>query len=607
MAPSLQAKRKPSTTADRTIDDSATKRAKLLEDDDSSSEAEDQPLKINEDYAKRFKHNKERAELHRLEEKYGPNGDKESDETSSEEETEDEDGELLDEKMDAEIAATLEAIRSKDPRIYSKDTKFYTEPELAQEAEKTGQDKPMYLRDYHRKNLLDNGGQVDEDEPMTYVQEQANLKRTLVEDIHAAGNGEEEDGSDDDFLVRKEKKPISTVAARPPIPDPRTADEDPSTFLSNFFASRAWVPTERTQFHPLESDDENEDAKAEALEHAWNLRFEDPENSNKTLTSHSREIVAKYSVRRDDLSGRKKVRENKKEKKLREKTERDAERKRFKKLKVRQMEEKMEKIREAAGIRGKKIEIDEWTDLLEGDWKNEEWNKEMSRRFGEEYYQEDDEAFKQDDGGSKKPRKPRWDDDIDVKDLDPDFEDEEEVPEEVLTEEEIIGKTKVATEKVQKAKDKAAARRDRRIIETIAEQSLPLSLDSSSSKDFQPFRYRETSPNTFGLTALDILAADDAQLNEFAGLKKLATFRDPEWKKNDKKKLSKKARLRAWRKDTFGREEGPDINSIVAPGALNPVKEDFNTMDGVEVDVKESSNSASKRKRKRKSKGVIES
>ena len=63
------------------------------------------------------------------------------------------------------------------------------------------------------------------------------------------------------------------------------------------------------------------------------------------------------------------------------------------------------------------------------------------------------------------------------------------------------------------------------------------------------------------MTARDILLApSDKHLNEYAGLKKLATFRDEEKKRKDKKRLGKKARLRQWRRDVFGREferEGP--------------------------------------------------
>src|SRR4051812_44626428 len=105
------------------------------------------------------------------------NGDGPSDEEedSSDEEDEDEDGELATEALDSEIFATLDAIRSKDPRVYDKDAKFYsevTESETPGTQEKKSE-KPMYLRDYHRQNLL-NGDAAEEaeDAPKTFAQEQ---------------------------------------------------------------------------------------------------------------------------------------------------------------------------------------------------------------------------------------------------------------------------------------------------------------------------------------------------------------------------------------------------------------------------------------------------
>ena len=38
------------------------------------------------------------------------------------------------------------------------------------------------------------------------------------------------------------------------------------------------------------------------------------------------------------------------------------------------------------------------------------------------------------------------------------------------------------------------------------------------------FRYRDTSPNSFGLSSMDILLADDTQLNQYAGLKKAGSI-----------------------------------------------------------------------------------
>lgn len=189
------------------------KRIKLL--DDSASEASDAEspdqtdensesdggvsLKINEEYARRFEHNKKREERHRLEEKHGKSsvakGDEDgasgSDDSSSEDESEDDEGLLATEDLDAEISATLQAIRSKDPRVYDKSTTFYKEEDNDTTEPVNGEkkEKPMYLRDYHRKNLLE--GNIDaEDEndgpPQTYAQEQEALRDSLVKQMHAA-------------------------------------------------------------------------------------------------------------------------------------------------------------------------------------------------------------------------------------------------------------------------------------------------------------------------------------------------------------------------------------------------------------------------------------
>jgi len=75
----------------------------------------------------------------------------------------------------------------------------------------------------------------------------------------------------------------------------------------------------------------------------------------------------------------------------------------------------------------------------------------------------------------------------------------------------------------------------------------------------------------------------------------MASFRDPEKKRKDKKNLGKKARLRQWRQDTFGNEDGPEI-TIGSNG-------DVKVEDGVGgVDIVEGKK---KKKRSRKSKGHV--
>ncbi|RDW83268.1 hypothetical protein BP5796_04759 [Coleophoma crateriformis] len=623
----------------------------LLDDSDSSEDESaggvelDGGFKINEEYAKRFEHNKKREELQRLEEKYekpvqpvkGQYGDKYDEDSDSSSEDEDDDGFLATEDLDAEISATLQAIRSKDPRVYDEKVTFYKP--IEEDADKdtdnadVKKEKPMYLQDYHRENLLKGytGAEEEAEAPRTFAQEQEDLKKTIVKEIHAAADGEAESGEDEDeddgFLVRKSKPEASkptmhpSRAARVEV-DVTVADKDPETFLSNFMAARAWVPSGGARFQPLESDDEEEDTRAESFETAYNLRFEDPTKSNELLKSYARDVVAAKSVRRDEPNSRKKQRDAQREKKDAEKRERDEERAQLRRLKIEEMEEKLQKVKKAAGLRGKTLKDEDWTNFLDDGWDDSKWEEEMNKRFGEEYYAEEDVASDSDDETEdakkkkKKVKKPKWDDDIDIKDLVPEFNDEEAVEKPAFTlsdseddeadededgEGESTTKSKTKKDRQQeKAAKKKAARIERKKIEELVDNKLDFDdtiLPGKSSKQPSRFRYRETSPTSFGLTARDILMAPDASLNQFAGLKKMAAFRDVEKKRKDKKYLGKKARLREWRKDTFGNEDGPEI--IIGTNAADSTEANEDGVDVIEGKKKK------KRSRKSKSSAAI--
>lgn len=499
--------------------------------------------------------------------------------------------------MDAQIQEALKLIRSRDPRRLDENVTFY-DP-IDENGEKEGEatekkGKPMYLKDYHRENLLKGDLDEEEDSPAvkTFAQEQDELKKELVKQMHeaAASDDSDESGDEDGFLIRKSKPQVETQMhpsrlARVKIPqvDPTTAEKDPETYLSNFMAARAWLPTDGAHFQPLESDDEEEDAKADAFEAAYNLRFEDPKGSNEVLKSYARDVTAAKSVRREEKSGRKKQRDLQGEKKEAEKREREQERAQLRRLKIEEVEEKARKIKKAAGMRNMALKEDDLVKLLNDNWDDKKWEEEMNKGFGDAYYAEEELG----DIGSdnevstkvkKKAKKPTWDDDIDIKDLIPDFEDEEETEKAgfVLSDDESDGGVPVSKPKSSKdhkqerADKKKAARMERRKIEELVDNQMDLDIDipsKSSKKEQTRFRYRETSPTSFGLTPLDILMAPDASLNQFAGLKKMASFRDPEKKRKDKKNLSKKARLREWRKETFGNEDGPTLEEVVTDGA----------------------------------------
>lgn len=625
--PRKSAAKKASVTGANGVE---VKPRKLFDDSDHNSSEDDQDdggaaltggLKVNEEYAKRFEHNKKREELHRLQEKYGKVKDAEDSESesSSDAETEDEAGFLITEDLDNEISATLQAIKNKDPRIYDKNATFYKpfEPE-AEEASKEKKQKPVTIRDYHRERYMAGDVGADDEEaaaePRTYVQEQDDLKKSIVSDFHAAAADDSEEWSDDEAFIKPKAKPQEQPAENGMHPsrsaamkltevDVINAEKDPEGYLEKFMKAKAWAPKDGPNWQAFESDEgeDNEDI-AEQFEHAYNMRFEDPDKANEVLKSYSRSLVAAKSVRKEEVKGRKKLRLLEKEKKEADKAQRDEERRRLRRLKIEEAEEKLAKIKKAAGLSSKAISEDDLLKLLDDAWDDDKWEEEMKRRFGDEYYAEvddgmggeesEDEEHLNDGNKKKKPKKPKWDDDIDIKDLVPDFE-EAVLPKVTLSdeddetaaangaaagegeddqdsdEEDRPAKKRKTTKDIKKERMEAKreARRELARIEALVDTKMeldqPRALAGSSG-----FRYRETSPISFGMTPRDILLApSDAALNEFAGLKKLASFRDPEKKKKDKKRLGKKARLRQWRKETFGPEferTGPTFG-FVAP------------------------------------------
>lgn len=531
-----------------------------------------------------------------VEEKYKKeDANDDDDESSSSNETEDEEGFLATEDLDAQISATLHAIRTKDPRVYDKNVTFVELPDdetLA--AGKDTKEKPVFLKDYHREKILrgDIGASDDEDEgPQTYAQEQDALKKSIMSEINATKDEDASDDSDDDeFVKRKEPVKADANGVHPSRAaglklklselDVAAAERNPETFLSNFMASRAWIPEEGGRWTAFDSDEGEDDDKADEWEQAYNLRFEDPAKSNEVLKSYARDFAAARSVRREEKTGRKRQRELEKEKKEDEKRRKREDKARLRKLKLDETEAKLRKVKQAAGAAGKDLSEEEWMKFLNDAWEDDKWEQEMQKRFGDEYYairedaaqSDEEEAEEFGDKKKKKPKKPQWDDDIDIKDLVPDFEDDEAKPPVELSDDENEGddddssrpskKRKTTDHKRVRLESQKAARQERTKLEALVDSKLELTnhhlLNNASSSGF---RYRETSPQSFGMTPRDILLApSDKDLNEFAGLKKLATFRDPEKKRKDRKRLGKKARLREWRRGVFGREferEGP--------------------------------------------------
>ena len=539
-----------------------------------------------------------------MQEKYGKSDlyqtNDESLESSSDEE-EDDDGVLAAGVLDAEVQDTLAAIQRKDPRVYDPSVKFYTDAEQqpSEDLAIGGKGpKAISLKDYHRKQLLGGASEVEisQPQPSSYVQQQQDLRLSIVREIHGSAGrtiiSDDTERKEDEFLVEKPMKSNTMATMKESKPhleslDVETADQNPDKYLANFFSNRAWVPNGVSRFQAFDSDDEEEEHRADKFEEAYNLRFENPANSNEKLISHARDAAVRYSVRKENTKSRKKGREELRAKKEAEKQTRREEKARLRKLKVSELEYKLQKVRDAAGLSTDSLKDEDFSALLDEAWDDARWNEIMQQRFGTGYYEGNDLI---DEGrttiqGKKKFKKPKWDEDINIDDLVPEFNLQEVEPDLESEHADNGDSNSTANSKTEptsrlhaqegnltgKRKD---LRLERREIENMVNESFDIDekLHALGKKHLSFFRYRETSPTSWGLTSADILMADDSHLNQFAGLKKLAAFRDPERKRKDKKHLAKKARLRKWRIDTFGSEDALQSGNLDPAYTLLPSK-----------------------------------
>lgn len=370
-------------------------------------------IKINEAYAKRFAHNKQREALHRLQElkKQGQVGNSDSDSDSSDE---DEDG-LIPESTEIQIYETLAKIKKKDPLIYQKDATLYNEDEEEEEVEeKPKKKKALYLKDVMARHLLENGPDFEEKRarnvPKSYAEEQDELKRAFME----AGDSDDEDGGGlltvkkktAEELRREKKEEEEAVAeAEQRAKDAGIArklneyfgkDDDldeNDRFLKNYLMNRGWIERESKGFDYGDvvgvSEDEEELEEQERFEAEFNFRFE--EGAGDQVLGHPR--FAEGSVRKKP-NARKLQRKNKQERLALVEFERKEELKHLKNVKKREILEKLEKIRAVAGVVGEQENVVDEEDL-DDDFDPAEYDRKMREAFGDEYYgaEDPDEEF----------------------------------------------------------------------------------------------------------------------------------------------------------------------------------------------------------------------
>ncbi|KAG0268250.1 hypothetical protein DFQ27_007218 [Actinomortierella ambigua] len=667
------------------------------------SDGEEIKFTINKEYADRYQHSKKSQELSHIRDKYGADLDEEDlekiaqrqhkygfskkadldydlDDDSEEDEEEDETGELITPELDGQIMRTIGLIRSKDPKIYEAANYFFIPEEMEnarkewkEKQEQAKANKPVTLKDYHRKVLLEDGGMVDEEEEvkkattaaaagqkdkkttknkqeseMTYVEQQEHLKKEMRnafgdeddeddegdEDADSfftqkAKTKEDEDAEEDDYKRFLMESMGSKKGGAEAFQDWQAYKNNPKmdqdeAFLMDYILNRGWIDKNQKktphykeivredELDNLEKSEDELDA-AEEWESKYNFRYEDANAEN--LMGYARTIDD--SVRNKD-DRRKKQRERKKERKAEQALRKQEELKRLKNEKKQEIFEKLKKIQEITG--NATVGFDEID--LEADFNPDEYDKKMHDMFSDQYYEADENVkpvFDDDDidtgmyedgeeaalqGGDDE------DEDADAQGEDADaypegeegydeqyegYEGEEDYgydgeedygyggeDEDIMMDADYMpggenygatnDKSKKLSKKERELVEKEAKKLSKKgtpyktAVEAIAASRSTLDADKGKKAfneyldeyyqlDYEDmigdtptrFKYSKVKSTAYGLTPVEILLADDKDLNEFVSLKKFAPYRRPEEEEHDIQRMSKKKRLQQFR------------------------------------------------------------
>ncbi|XP_020390127.2 protein KRI1 homolog isoform X1 [Rhincodon typus] len=394
-------------------------------------------FQINQRFAGRYEKYRQKEELQRLKDRYGDRADEEE---SSSSESDDDSEVETDPKLDIAFYKTLSLLKKKDPKIYQKDAQFYKVEESSKKHEsatkKKKKEKPMYLKDYERKVILEKEGKYEDEESdeeesrvkieratsPSYMEEQKQLRenfRKFVEDSDEDGDSgndsgfgllkprvkseKEKEKEEESYINWLKGQKCSQVKAelqdmqylRDYWNDPQL--EEGERFLRDYILNKRYLEEEEEEEKERiptydeivqdEVDDSEDDGelflrKQEDFERKYNFRFEEPDAE--FIKSFPRTIAT--SVRaKDDRRTRK--REEIKERKKKEKEKKQEEIKQLKKLKRMEIINKLNRLKEITG--NETVGFDE--QHLEEDFDPVKHDQLMQQFFNDDYYGVGDE------------------------------------------------------------------------------------------------------------------------------------------------------------------------------------------------------------------------
>ncbi|XP_074553214.1 protein KRI1 homolog [Halichoeres trimaculatus] len=395
-------------------------------------------LKINSKFAEKYEKYRQKEELQRLKDRYGDRGD----DSDSESESSSEDSEVeLDPEIERDFYRTLSLLKKKDPKIYQADAKFYSEASTSEEKPSTSKKavKPMFLKDYERKVILEKEGKYEDDDDdsddeeaakrferaasPSYIQEQKELKESFRKFIQDSDEEDVNEGSeaekDSQLLTRRIKTQeekdkeeadyVEWLKGQGEVKGPEEVKDmkylrdywnDPELdekerFLRDYVLNKGYldeddhdderIPTyeEVVQEDVEDSEEEGEmflERQAD-FERSYNFRFEEPDAQQ--IKSYPRNIPT--SVRSKD-DRRKQKREEVKERKRKEKEQKREQLKQLKNLKRNEIMEKLKRLQELTG--NEQLAFSQAD--LDGEFNPQQHDQLMQKFFGDEYYGEEE-------------------------------------------------------------------------------------------------------------------------------------------------------------------------------------------------------------------------
>ncbi|XP_050255596.1 uncharacterized protein LOC126701506 isoform X1 [Quercus robur] len=553
---------------------------KLFEGSDSENDdvSKISNIEVDEQYAKRYEHNKKRVALERLHE-LEKKGLIQSSSDSSVSESDDDDF-INSSKRDREFFDALIKVKKQDPMIMKEDVKFFESEESEDDDDDKNNNykkkKAMYLKDVVAKQLIEEGPEFeDEDDEMekkkSYEEEQEEIRRDFLKAAEAAekeevgeeqllrmkenGDQDEEEEESGEF-VRKLDEYFGG--------DEEVEDEG-NKFLKEFFRNRMWMDKEGKSREVGEEELEHisEDEREIERQEEYEYRFQ--ENAGDRVMGHSRKVEG--SVRKK-ANARKDQRMSKKERMEAARVEREEELKHLKNLKKEEMDEKVRMIMRTAGIREDEVVALNRKELEE-EFDPEEYDRIMEKAFGEEYYANDDMDPEFGSGG---------DEDEDEGEIEkPNFEEEDDflglpkgldvcgsgdgfwsVRERVLKSKaenanENVQEEEEEEEEEEKEKVEEGKRKRKRMHKSIAllEKAKEAMMEEYYKLDYEDtigdlktrFKYAKIKPNRFGLSPAELLLMNEKELNQYVSLKKIVPYRE-EWKLNEQKRYQLKMRTK---------------------------------------------------------------